>query len=461
MLFAGWIACSTPTVSLPRTDREVSVETLAPEGVLGLAGVGPGVVYALGEEWTWEHPRKPESIRFGTSGVPVAAAESQGERFVLSTEVHVLLDNGAVSVGPAALGDRDLLDLCGDADQLWLQTSTGVVVWRGDLLADLLVDGTPATGPVACEGRYLDEPVSWVADREQVHAVSASSTQFRQLATEALPGPVDSIAVDVSGRPWASVGGDLYRRRDGEWQRVRIGDAVWTVLGGARASGVWAITKQGPRYVPVGERPTVARPVSGPGIDTEPLGRWRTDDLGRLLVRDATGLHRLSVGRPLWLDGIRSGEELVGARSLTVLPSFASDVTTLSLTVLEAGVEIPVEQGEALLDANQLPGGQFTLEARVEYHDGESTVARRRFWTRGQPGAITWSSDVAPIHEGSCALCHTNTAETILDGPDAWEATLDGILSQVRSGAMPLGRPDLTAEQISVIEAWADGGFVR
>lgn len=461
MLFAAWIACTPGSVSLPIDDHEVTIEALAPPGTEGLATSGPAVIYAEGERWQWVDPRGSEIIEHGTGGLPIAAGESRGERFVLAGEVHVLLDHGAVGIGPDALADRDLLDLCGDGEQLWLTTSAGVVIWRGDVLAELTLDGAPARGPVACHGSYLGEPAVWVADGSDIHAITTRTNPFEPLVTEPLPGTIEAVAIDATGRPWAAAGGALFRRRDGHWQRVRLGSPVWNVLGGASAAGVWAITKAGPRFVPNGERPTALRPSGGPGIDTEPLGRWLADGAGRLLVRDEAGLHRLSVGRPLWLDGLRSGDMVAEPTWLELHPTLPQEVESITVRVPTAELELAVSGSSVLLDPGRLSGGRHNLEVVVSYVGGEQTRALRQFVTTGAAGAITWAQHIAPIHQDTCALCHDNAAETILDGPEAWEGRIDDILKQVRSGAMPLGRSPLATEQISVIEQWAEGGFVR
>ncbi len=457
MWFAAWIGCNAPPRAVDVVEGEAVVETVAP-AASAHAGAGPAVVYAAPEGgWTWADPRGDTVVPF-VQGVPRAAAEARGNRFVLAEAVQVLQRDDALPVGSSALGGRELLDLCGDGDLLWVTVADGVVVWRGDVLADLVVDEAPPAGPVACGGALAGERVAWVADGTRVHALGARNEVFDLLETHDLGAPIDGLAVDGEGHAWVAAGGRLHRRSAGAWSRLRLPSEVSGVLGGQRSQGVWALTEEGPAFVPSGiAAPTAVRPSSAPGFATSRQGSWATDDLGRLLVRDADGLHRVSVDRPLWVEGLEGIDVLGEVVTLRLLPTSAAEAT---LRVLVGATEVPVgADGLAVLDAAELPAGEQPVRAVASYPDGAITLVERTVIV-APAGGITWTDHIGPIHERSCVLCHASTTETILDGPGAWEDQIGPILEQVESGAMPLGRPDLSPEQIALIEAWADGGFL-
>ena len=375
--------------------------------------------------------------------------------------VYALFDGLATRVGEAALEGVEILELCGDGQLLWLTTADGLVAWRGDVLAELEIDGQPAHGPVACGGQLAGEQIAWVADGELVHAVAARDNEFSVFVSEDMGGPVTGLATDGEGRPWAVVEEELWVRTDTDtWTQVKLErEAITAVLGGARASGVWALAPD-PVFVPLDLESSALRPVEGPGFTTPPNSRWHTDGLGRLVVLDSVGLHRLSMDRPLWIEGIAVGDELTEATEVQVLATLPAEVEriTVELPELDATFEAD-ENGRALVDLAGLPPGGFTLLLRASYDDQGETVVE---WpvSLSPAGGITWVDHVQPIHEASCVLCHANSAETILDGPSAWQGQIDNVLVQVESGAMPLGRPPLSAREVALIEAWEEGGFL-
>ena len=74
-------------------------------------------------------------------------------------------------------------------------------------------------------------------------------------------------------------------------------------------------------------------------------------------------------------------------------------------------------------------------------------------------GPITWDGHIGPLYDERCAHCHDNGTETVLTGPENWQARLEDILTEVSLGRMPIGGAQLTDGEIAMIEAWADGGF--
>ena len=74
-------------------------------------------------------------------------------------------------------------------------------------------------------------------------------------------------------------------------------------------------------------------------------------------------------------------------------------------------------------------------------------------------GIPTWESDIKPLYEVHCALCHGGSTYTLLDEKDLWVDRIEMIMDQVQSGAMPQDAPSLSIDQISIIQLWMDGGF--
>lgn len=81
---------------------------------------------------------------------------------------------------------------------------------------------------------------------------------------------------------------------------------------------------------------------------------------------------------------------------------------------------------------------------------------------------VSFAKDVQPLLDGRCAMCHKPGGRGAADAPfidasghakyDEVSSQIGGILTQVRTGQMPLSGPKLTADEIALLEAWQANG---
>ena len=457
MLLVALLACSGTSSEEPIVSPGTPyVATLREGQVDGVATTGIDVVAAWESAWIWLSPIEiPLEVPAPTHKLQGAATVS-GERIVLAEQMWAL--------GGSAPVDLELLPvlpgvpqaMCDDGDLVWIGTDGGLVVWNGSTVFDVRVDGAPVTGPLACGGMRFGEQVAWVGVGERVTAIAGAPDRIAAFDTAVFNAEVQSVAVTSQGDAWLVTENLLFRHTADEgWVDQRLPALAFEVLGGPQATGVWITSDRGLWWAN-GDGGFV-EPTSGPGTDTEAIGGWQADALGRLLVRDEAGLHRLAMNRPLWLNAPPSGAVVAEPTAITVVPTAPEEISALSLELVEEGLTLELTEGTAVLDPGAVSPGSHTLRATAEYASGP--VIEERTLELLPLGAITWSDHIAPLHEDSCAVCHTGSTETILDGAAAWAAEIDRILENVESGAMPLGGPPLEAGTIALIRAWRDGDF--
>jgi cytochrome c5 len=85
-------------------------------------------------------------------------------------------------------------------------------------------------------------------------------------------------------------------------------------------------------------------------------------------------------------------------------------------------------------------------------------VLRRSFVSEA---AATWASNIEPIYRAQCGDCHgaAGPSPRRLDTRADWMREWDRVRPAIQGGAMPLGRPALPRETLTLIQTWADAGF--
>ncbi|MEM6931366.1 MAG: hypothetical protein AAF602_30830, partial [Myxococcota bacterium] len=453
MWLAWFVACGPDDAeTIDVVDVAPWVETLLPGAVGGHAAAGASVYAVTPEGGRWFDAAGRSTVYGDAPSGPLGIGELGGDRLVLADGLLALREPATIDLGLSLEPDA----LCVDGAEAFLSTADGLFVWRPPDLTELRVDGAALPGPMACGGSLDGERVVWVADGSQVHAIASNAVAAVVFDSVDLGAPVDAVAIDGRGQAWAAAGGALHRRTGATWEELVLPDdvagTIGAVLGGARSTGVWVVGADGPHWLDG----RLARP-DGLG---EPRGPWLTDGLGRLVVHDGAGLHRIAVDRPLWVEGVTPGTIVTEAVMLRVVPTAPDELTalTLSLVGADATAELEVDEvGSARLDPVVHPPGAYVLTAEATYPDQAATFAIDVELVA--LGAITWDAHIGPLHEARCAVCHTGSTETVLDGAEPWAGQIEAILGNVRSGAMPLGGPALTDGEVRQIEAWRDNGF--
>ena len=76
-------------------------------------------------------------------------------------------------------------------------------------------------------------------------------------------------------------------------------------------------------------------------------------------------------------------------------------------------------------------------------------------------GGATWGEHIQPLYLDHCATCHGGAADTVLETREDWIESIDLVLENLLSGAMPLVGGSLEDGQIAMIQAWQAGGFAE
>jgi hypothetical protein len=73
---------------------------------------------------------------------------------------------------------------------------------------------------------------------------------------------------------------------------------------------------------------------------------------------------------------------------------------------------------------------------------------------------VTWSGDLLPIFDRSCATCHDGRGGARdLSMPALWINDIEDIILVTDEGSMPIGLPALSTDEVSLIQRWRDDGF--
>jgi mono/diheme cytochrome c family protein len=432
---------------LPVVARDALVERVVDPPVEAAIPAGAGVLWSAGAEGGVT-TAEGQAFPLRASPRPTDAADVQGRLFAaVEGRVAVWVGDALVDAGFDLPPARALL---ADGDALWIETEAGAFRWRDGALSELTVDGGTVDARIAAGPSFTGQRVAWLAVGAEIHGFATSASAVQGFESRSFGAPIDAALV-VDGALLLAEGGRLWRRDAAGWARIALRSPVADLLGGP--GGAWLRTGEGLWLWRGAELWALRAP---PEVD----GRWFADDLGRLLVRTDAGLDRWTLHRPLRVAGLSAGDRLDVSRTVEVIATAPEALQDLQAAVEPssgAPIPIPLVDGAGLLDPAALPVGPATLRITAAYPDQTSALALP--FTVEVVGEVTWSGHVRPIHEARCASCHADSANTVLDGPEAWESAFDEILENVASGAMPLVGDPLAAAQVELVEAWAAGGF--
>ncbi|MEE2643651.1 MAG: cytochrome c [Myxococcota bacterium] len=267
----------------------------------------------------------------------------------------------------------------------------------------------------------------------------------------------------------------LYALSEGEtgtWQLSRSdGAAPWkpftlpselsaprAIYGHWAAPGLWIIDEEGRLWR--GNHQELSF-VEGLAPLTEGARLW-VDDRGWVTVADEQRISTVSPGRGLAAVGVDEPFRGTAGGEVLFQPDEPEEIDRFEVALADDPLEAlsgPPWRYEIVADREH-PGGVYPLRARVTYRDGE--IIERR-WEITLEAPISWEADIEPIFLTDCARCHDERAGAarVLSSPAEWTAQLDLILDQVRSGAMPIGAPALSGEEVSLIERWRDDGLLE
>ena len=445
----------TGSLPQPLGDLVAFREAVQPGPVAGFAcGSGSTVVGSWeGTTWVWRTDEDATVLSLTETPVTAAAETSDGLWVVMGGALY--LDTGTLlPVDWMADLDGTITRMRGVGDALWIWTDEGVYVRADDTLRAVMVDGAPTAEAVAPGAKFEDLTIFWAASGSTVFGMDDATGDV--LTGAELEGAVGSLAVDGSGRAWAVAGDALWSELDGVWSTVPL--EGWTplnVLGRTSNSGVWVEAEQGWLAL---DAKGGAR-VSG---DLPTGGVVDLDGWGRLVYADDAGLWRVAADRPIEVAGLEAGETVIQPTNISLRPSSSETLETLTAE-LRRGDEVralQVVDDSVVVDPLGLVFGAWTVSVQATHSDGAQGQTDVPVVMAASGGA-TWGDHIQPLYLDHCATCHGGAADTVLETREDWIESIDLVLENVLSGAMPLVGGSLEDGQIAMIQAWQAGGFAE
>jgi mono/diheme cytochrome c family protein len=448
-----WAAACTTTVPAPTILQE------GPPVVLDRAEVasdaascsplvdGAWLVGADGGVYL-DDPRAPARVPLGVPGREARGAAHVDGGLLVLTEQDLTWYDGLPWPSPLReeLGEVPQVWRTDANGAWWLRLSTGWTRWTKEGQRTPSIEGNPVLGPIAPAGQIAGTPVEVLSDGTHIVLFGDGGAAHPGITLD----QVRSVAIDGGGVVWAADGVRLwrYRPQDG-WTAWIFPEGVAQVLAHPRRPEVYVRTTTAGWF----SEGAWFRPIQG-----APVGPWSwVDEAGRLVLQEPTACVAYGTSRGLaWLDVPTA--DIEARHVLTLSPSAADQVSSVSAQLGSLDLQISDSRPwQVTLDPGEHPEGEHRLTATVTWADG--VTASTEVVVRLAETQITWADDVFPLFQTRCSACHGGASETVLEDPSAWTERWDRILELVTTRQMPLGQDPLNAEEIALLEAWADAGF--
>ncbi len=325
-------------------------------------------------------------------------------------------DTGLFTVtetGLESLDDAPVRGLTQYADEIFIARDDGLFVWEdGAMEASPINDALPelVVNAIATQGDRL-----WLGtDAGMVAYTDGALTQFTEIA------PVHTIA--------AATGAD------------------YVVFGGGESESLFALAPNGDDW---GLLSFAADPVNlvMPGAGTALYGL--VDDQLVARVEGDTGF--------VWRGvAVETGGEAAGATGITAL---ATNPHTASVWAVTEQHFIQIVGGQRILVPNDgVATGDFLVDGTDTLWASDGTTLS------GFPGdegeIVTWEEYIGPFSETNCTRCHGALATaTEIYTAAQWRASIDDIIEQLSAGDMPADGAALEGGDVSLVQAWKEGGL--
>lgn len=426
-LLAGAVA-----LAVPLADGRVVAE--GPEGI---ALIGASGVTALGADVG-----------------PLAAASLVDDALLVAAEAGVFVEAGGALV-PSPVGElvEGVTALHRTADgALWILDASGLHVYRDGALSGVS-PGPMSPGAMTAVGAWEGTPALWVVGDEALYALGFTGGELQawSLVPEA---PVAGVAVNADGGLWVAAEGSLsHMASDGTWHDFVLPFEVTGLAAHPEAPDVWLDAGGALWQLRDGRVRAIEGIPSYAGL--------RAEVDGSVLLFGDAGLARVRPGRFVYLGGVDEGG--VVDRAVTITIEATRPELVESITAALDGAEPSPLEGppwQLTVEPGPVPEGAHTLRVVAEYSDGERALAELRFTVQGPP---TWEADVEPIFVEHCDACHGERGYAHrMETMETWVDEIDDIIDAIENNRMPLPpNPSVTPEQLDVIRAWAETGFLR
>ncbi len=345
----------------------------------------------------------------------------------------------------------------------WLvATDAGLTLIEGSAARPLLSAGAPlavdhltARGPGA----------AWAADGEGLLRITLPTSRTASPTMERLArtGDIEALAADQHGNPWWVEEGQLFSiTRDG-----RVIARPLPVPAGAVVQDITAMPAEGEIWLHAG-MPMATTSSALFHFDGSRFRPVESTFTGRTLrcasgsecvaFESASGqIARWRVRHTAQVEGLNEGAALHDRTELRITPEAATLVQSIEARVGE--LNVPVTAGALTLSPADVGFGARTLTITITWSDGTLPLVLRRSFD--SEAAATWASNIEPIYRAQCGDCHgaAGPSPRRLDTRADWMREWDRVRPAIQGGAMPLGRPALPRETLTLIQTWADAGF--
>jgi hypothetical protein len=373
------------------------------------------------------------------------------------SDIIPITNRGNLLVAPGPEGKKDL----------WIASPDALRLWR-DEQAFTIRPGSFSTRSVklAFGAPWQGQPALWLASGLSIQALVSTATMTQ--AHESLSGfSASELVVDFEGTVWVlSEGRLLSRSWENEWVHHTGLGQITGIAGHRDSTQLWIRTAEDGLW---SHRAGIFQPVEWEDntIRFEDIGTSTgTFDgfpQGQALVQSEDKLYVVTPGRYVEIIGLIEGQLLTSTVTIDVQVSQPDTVDTIEAFLDDVALVSTDAPTRFEIYPGPLSDGTHRIAVKVTYVDGAPTshVQRRvSVYTEVPPH---WSSDILPLFQDSCEVCHglRGTAR-LLNTPQLWRSSIDRILNTVRRGMMPLPpSPRLSDVQIEKIEGWRAVGFLE
>lgn len=432
-------------------------EVLSSDAPYWAGAQSPSAVFAAFEDRLNDIRTATTSALSPVSGRIVGVGASEQGLLVAASDGYYIVDGHELV--PSPLGNVLELQPFGlmsvthaGGQELWLAGETGLAVWSAGRVRHLRPEGLPTAQCVMTSGAQVDgEDAVWLACQGTLYALTRTAFGYRAHVQDEVIG-ARALAADDNQTVWSVDGeGTVWSRSSvGVWRSHDFASNVESVFGAG--NGVWFQTMTGLWHH---DNSGFAQ-VTSPAVTSVYAGL----PAGQVLLQTAAGFIRGFTHREIRIAGLQPGALLQAATRLTLHPVEPERVQQVTMTLGDDEVVLDSDWGFELDPAALDRDGSYNLVTTAIYDDGEEVQAMLHFSYFAGP-APTWLGDVNSIFDDHCSVCHgVGGGARVLDSSQAWQAEIEDIINNVKSGRMPLP-PNrlLSTEQIERIEGWKAAGY--
>jgi len=407
----------------------------------------------------------PVDVGAGPGRMHDVATLEWGQVIVAGDNGFYALESSGLEVSPLSTAlplanVRDLLGVAGPTGKydLWIATNDALHMWRGGRIFRIRPGALPVDNAKLAWGAPVDGKLAvWVASGSVVYGLVVTADGITAQQTLDLGGYwTDAMAVDFEGTLWVASNGVLRSRNwEGTWFEHDLIPPVRTIAAHPDANDLWIVTDDGLWHHKRG----VFRPVSNAPVIDQLVP---TPD-GTALAVGGGQVVEVFPGRSLRVAGHVEGARLETITEVTIHPDAPTAVRTVTIAVDGSATQLAGPPWSVTLNPDEFEDGQHELTVEVDYTDGAPPASAKLTFSVFHQPPPTWSTDIVPLFDDKCALCHgAGATARELQTRALFIDEFERILSAITDGRMPLPpNPPLSPEQVELIIGWRAAGFLE